>query len=143
MTRIITTVALDLEGTLISTAVSQIPRPGLHAFLDALHEWVPRVVIFTAVREPAFRQIAARLVLDGYAPQWFADIEYVCWSGEVKDLRFIQGVAPMSVLIVDDLDAYIHQDQIAQLVRIAPFEPPYSADDTALADALCRICAAL
>lgn len=31
-----TVLALDLEGTLISNAMSQIPRPGLHAFLTML-----------------------------------------------------------------------------------------------------------
>jgi hypothetical protein len=29
-----TILALDLEGTLISNAISQIPRPGLHCFLE-------------------------------------------------------------------------------------------------------------
>jgi hypothetical protein len=50
------TIALDLEGTLISNAVSQFPRPGLFTFLEYCHENF-RLVIFTAVNEVRFRSI--------------------------------------------------------------------------------------
>ena len=43
--------ALDLEGTLISNAMSCIPRPGLFAFLEGCREMFARVVLFTAVLE--------------------------------------------------------------------------------------------
>jgi hypothetical protein len=51
------TIALDLEGTLISNAVSQFPRSGLFAFLKYCHENFDRLVIFTAVNEVRFRSI--------------------------------------------------------------------------------------
>lgn len=70
-------IALDLEGTLISNAVSQIPRPGLWQFLEGCRSLAVRVVIFTAVSEDRFRAIAERLVEDGLAPPWFSGIEYV------------------------------------------------------------------
>jgi predicted HAD superfamily phosphohydrolase YqeG len=52
------TIALDLEGTLISNAVSQFPRPGLFAFLEYCYQNFVRLVIFTAVNEVRFRSIA-------------------------------------------------------------------------------------
>jgi hypothetical protein len=57
--------ALDLEGTLISNAVSQFPRPGLFIFLEYCHQnfvgvasrFETRLVIFTAVNEVRFRYV--------------------------------------------------------------------------------------
>jgi hypothetical protein len=43
--------ALDLEGTLISNAASQIPRPGLYEFLASCQQLFQRIVIFTTVSE--------------------------------------------------------------------------------------------
>jgi hypothetical protein len=84
----ITTLALDLEGTLISNAMSQIPRPGLFEFLGRCAALFPRLVMFTTVNEDKFRQIARLLVEEGKAPAWFANIEYVNWQGETKNLEF-------------------------------------------------------
>jgi hypothetical protein len=63
------TIALDLEGTLISNAVSQFPRPGLFTFLEYCYEnfvgvasrLETRLVIFTAVNEVRFRSISRTL----------------------------------------------------------------------------------
>jgi hypothetical protein len=52
------TIALDLEGTLISNAVSQFPRPGLFTFLEYCHQNFDRSVVFTAVNEVRFRSLA-------------------------------------------------------------------------------------
>ena len=81
--------ALDLEGTLISNAMSQIPRPGLFAFLEKCRELFPRVVMFTTVKEERFRKIAHLLVEENVAPTWFASVEYVTWEGKTKDLSFV------------------------------------------------------
>ena len=78
-------IALDLEGTLISNAVSQIPRPGLYKFLELCRSITNRVVIFTSVGEEVFRSIAKELVKEGYAPEWFAEMEYIQWEGETKN----------------------------------------------------------
>ena len=64
-------IALDLEGTLISNAVSQFPRPGLYSFLEYCHQNFHRVVIFTAVNELKFRQIAKTLIQQNKAPNFF------------------------------------------------------------------------
>ncbi|ABC30146.1 hypothetical protein HCH_03396 [Hahella chejuensis KCTC 2396] len=69
--------ALDLEGTLISNAMSQIPRPNLHPFLTNCKQAFQRIVIFTAINEERFRKIAILLSDEGVAPEWFKDIEYI------------------------------------------------------------------
>ncbi|MFS1985138.1 hypothetical protein BCU00_015100 [Vibrio breoganii] len=85
----IKTIALDLEGTLISNAISQIPRPHLYEFLEGCREITSRIVMYTTFSEVRFRQIAQLLVSEGSAPDWFAATEYINWSGSKKDLTFI------------------------------------------------------
>jgi hypothetical protein len=125
--------ALDLEGTLISNAMSQIPRPGLFDFLRRCQELFPRVVMFTTVKEPRFRDIAALLVKEGAAPDWFADIEYVTWHGETKDLNFVPRADPSEVILVDDFEKYVHPGQESRWLQIDYFDYPYEASDEGLA----------
>lgn len=49
-----TIIALDLEGTLISNAISQIRRPHLFTFLVGCREVAHRIVMFTTVSESRF-----------------------------------------------------------------------------------------
>ena len=51
-------IALDLERTLISNAVSQFPRHGLFDFLENCRSISERIVIFTTVEDILFRSIA-------------------------------------------------------------------------------------
>jgi hypothetical protein len=44
-------VALNLEGTLISNAISAFPRPGLKLFIENVLKTADRVVMFTTVPE--------------------------------------------------------------------------------------------
>jgi hypothetical protein len=131
-----TVLALDLEGTLISNAMSQIPRPGLYEFLARCREIFPRVVMFTTVKEDRFRKIARLLVEEGVAPKWFATVEYVEWQGETKDLSFVQGVSWDEVLLVDDFEKYVHPGQERQWLQVEYFDYPYEASDTGLAKIL-------
>lgn len=131
--------ALDLEGTLISNAVSQIPRPGLYPFLVACRDMFERIVMFTAVRETRFREIARTLVATGYAPDWFATIEYVDWHGAQKDLRVIPNADVERVVLLDDHEGYVRDDQRAYWQPVVCFEHPYPATD----DELRRILEAL
>ena len=126
------TLALDLEGTLISNAMSCFPRPGLRSFLEQAGELFPRVVMFSAVAEPRLRAILQLLAAEGAAPPWLAACECVPWEGEVKDLRFIPGAAVAETLLVDDLEAYILPEQREQWVPIAPFASPYPDTDREL-----------
>jgi NLI interacting factor-like phosphatase len=126
------TIALDLEGTLISNAVSQFPRPGLFTFLEYCHQNFDRLVIFTAVNEVHFRSIARTLVEVGDVPAWFVDLEYINWTGTYKDLSFIpQGTFDRTILI-DDRIEYIHPNQKDRWIEIPGYEHPYPNDDREL-----------
>ena len=46
--------ALDLEGTLISNAMSQIVRPHLKFFLEEVNVKFDKIVIYTAVSEEKY-----------------------------------------------------------------------------------------
>lgn len=122
-------IALDVEGTLISNAMSQIARPGLHDFLEACRNLCNRVVIFTTVKENLFFEIANTLVDEGLAPGWLKDIEYIAWSGATKNLTFIKDVDVSEVVIIDDFAGYIHPEQISQWIEISQFCHPYSDTD--------------
>jgi len=135
-TRRIKVLALDLEGTLISNAMSQIPRPGLFQFLSRCRELFPRVVIFTTVREERFRNIAQLLVEEGAAPAWFTSIEYVTWQGQTKDLSFIPGIEVEEALLVDDYEIYVHPGQEAQWMQVKYFDSPYDPSDVGLDELL-------
>lgn len=69
-----TILALDLEGTLISNAISQIPVPGLYWFLEEIHALFDQLAMFTTVPEDRFRSIAALLAREGSAPAWFMEL---------------------------------------------------------------------
>ncbi|AGX88739.1 NIF family HAD-type phosphatase [Candidatus Symbiobacter mobilis] len=137
---------LDLEGTLISNSMSQIPRPGLFAFLEECRALFSRILIFTAVREDRFRQIAHLLVEERVAPPWFATVEFVSWEGKTKDLRFVQDALVHETLLVDDFEAYVHPGQESQWVKVDGFDFPYSDKDEGLArvlsDLKLRLCVA-
>jgi hypothetical protein len=125
--------ALDLEGTLISNAVSQIARPGLFDFLTRCKDLFPRLVMFTTVDETKFREIAALLIKEGFAPSWFKDVEYVTWHGNTKNLEFVPDSKIEEILLVDDFEQYVHEGQECQWVRIKHFDYPYPETDVGLA----------
>ncbi|NJK75479.1 MAG: hypothetical protein HC942_17440 [Microcoleus sp. SU_5_6] len=103
--------ALDLEGTLISNAVSQFSRPGLYNFLEYCHNNFCRIVIFTAVSELSFRKIAIALADAGKVPSWFVNLEYINWDGKYKDLCFVPETKFTEVILIDDREEYIKQEQ--------------------------------
>ena len=131
--------ALDLEGTLISNAVSVFPRPGLRELLESCCQVFNEIVLFTSVPEHRAREILNFLVDEGHAPAWFQEIEYVVWSGKYKDLNFVSGVTPREVLLVDDQESYIHPEQKEQWLPIQEYAYPYEDGDRALVDLEKRI----
>ena len=135
--------ALDLEGTLISNAVSCFPRPGLYAFLEFCRDRFDRVVLFTTVPENRCRPILNALVDEGSAPAWLRDIEFVEWTGPHKDLRFIRDADAATALLVDDLETYVHPEQRSQWIPIAQFAAPYPPTDTELGHVIERLRARL
>ncbi len=124
--------ALDLEGTLISSAVSQFPRPGLRDFLVWALASFERVVIFTSVRSEVARSVLATLVEYGDAPAAFADVEIVAWQGRVKDLCFVRGATPAEVVLVDDQERVIEPSQRDRWVSVAEWDDPAVTDDREL-----------
>jgi len=133
-----TILALDLEGTLISNAISQIPRPGLRHFLEDVKPHFKQLVVFTTVPEERFRRIASLLVGEGSAPPWFPLLHYVEWSGRTKDLAF---VSPRigEALLLDDHGPYVHPGQEHLWVEIPLFGSPYAPDDDGLEIGLARL----
>jgi len=133
-----TILAMDLEGTLISNAVSQIPRPGLFSFLQYVHSRFSRLVIFTSVPEPLARRICNLLVSEKVAPVWFAHVPYVVWEGPTKDLRFVVPEVGQALLF-DDHSPYVHPGQEKLWVEIPLFGTPYADGDTGFDLAKLRI----
>ena len=122
--------ALDLEGTLISNAMSQFPRTGLHAFLVSSAELFGKnnIVIYTTVSQTLFRDIANRLYDEGHVPEWFTTIRYIEWAGQIKDLRCVSADIE-KVLLVDDFEGYIEPQQKHRWVEMTPYIHPYHDDD--------------
>lgn len=123
------TLALDLEGTLISNAMSQLPRQGLYAFMEGCAQRFERVVIFSAVRAERTRAILERLAAHEDVPGWVGAMEIVRWHGVYKALRFVDAAHPERVWLVDDLETYVLPSQREQWWPIAPFDAPYAPDD--------------
>lgn len=135
----ISVLALDLEGTLISNAISQIPRPGLFSFLISCRALFPRIVMYTTVSEARFRAIARLLVSEGAAPDWFAEFDVVNWNGKKKDLALISDAALEDCLLVDDFEGYVQGGQREQWVRVACFGQPYDMSDRELESTLLEL----
>src|SRR5262249_29876686 len=120
--------ALDLERTLISDAMSAEPRPGLLDFLTFCNSRFERVALFTCVEESVAWEILNALSRSGHVPPEFLErLEYVEWSGEYKDLCFIPSSAPEEVLLVDDDSAWVHPAQRDRWVAVAAWDG--GADD--------------
>jgi hypothetical protein len=132
-------IALDLEGTLISNAMSQIPRPGLYKFLEGCKSICERMVIFTTVKEDRFRNIANLLVEEKYAPEWFGTLEYITWEGKTKDLSFIPRGQVEKTVLVDDFYIYVHPGQEIQWLEVKQFAHPYSEIDRELESTLVEL----
>lgn len=133
-----TVLALDLEGTLISNAISQIPRPGLLLFLGEVHARFDSLKMFTTVPEERFRSIAELLVREGSVPEWFARLPYIHWAGRTKDLRL---ASPRlgDALLLDDHAPYVHPGQESLWIEVPLFGSPYASEDVGLDIALQRL----
>lgn len=132
------TIALDLEGTLITDAEERIPRRGLYSFLESCRE-VGRVVIYTMVGETSFREAARELVSGGHAPDWFPKIEhYHCGRGEYKDLNRIADTDADHAVLVDDISGFVAPGQIRRWIPVM-FVDPAIPDDIEFDLAIWRI----
>lgn len=118
-------IALDLEGTLISNAMSQIPRPGLYTFIETCLKNTNHLVLYSAVNPSRCRKILQVLAGENDVPVWFADIGIVEWNyrdhSAKKDLTLIQKNWTRGIL-VDDMKDYVATEQIISWVPIANFD---------------------
>ena len=134
-----TVLALGLEGTLVSNAVSQIPRPGLLEFLEACRERFGRVVIFSSTTEAKFRHLAHELARRGEAPGWLVSAEFVAWTGPWKERRFVPGAAAGRYLLLDAREEHVPPGERESWVRVPEFAWPYGDDDDALPAVLAEL----
>lgn len=115
---------LALEGTLIESAASPTPRPGLRDFLDECEQLFNKIVLIPALREEVARHIVQRLAAEGSAPAWLADIHCVHWEGRHKDLMLVPGFFDASlVVLLDDDPACVEPDQEGMHVWISSYDP--------------------
>lgn len=136
-----TTLALDIEGTLISHASTMVPRPGLFEFLLFCRQHFERIVFLSFVDEERGRQLLNHFADHGHMPEWVRTTEYFHAQGGrpgAKDLRQL-GVDPEQALLVDDQPQVLPKDQLHRLVQVPEFKEPFPADDYGLADARSRI----
>jgi len=73
----VTTIALDLEGTLISNAVSQFPRKGLYEFVEFCGSNFESVVFYTAVGDEIACEVVSGLAAEGLMPGWSPGLPFV------------------------------------------------------------------
>lgn len=133
-----TTVALDLEGTLISHASTMVPRPGLYDFLTFCRDNFERVVFFSFVEEIRGRAILNRLADSGHMPDWVRTAEYVHAEGGrpgAKDLRQL-GVDPEQALLVDDQPQVLPREQLHRMVQVPEFKEPFDDNGSVLRDVM-------
>jgi len=126
---------LDLEGTLISNAVSQIPRPGLYTFLESVSE-VCDLMLYTSVSSERVNAIRNLLVKEGVAPAWFLDLSVCHPSGTIKDKA---RCGRYDAMLLDDQAAVVAPGEESWWVPIVEYLPPYSDDDRELVQALATI----
>lgn len=74
---------LDLEGTLISNAVSQIPRPGLYSFLESVSR-ICDLALYTSVSPERLQSIQDVLIREKAVPPWFINLPSFHPKGTTK-----------------------------------------------------------
>lgn len=117
--------ALGLEGTLVSDATSRIPRPGLYRFLQYCDLMFDDVVVFTTVQEAVFRAIAERLAEEGHAPRSFGRIRHVHYADGKNELDRVSRFGGTAMTLFVDHVAAPLAGRETSWVYSPPFEGPY------------------
>ena len=123
---------LDLEGTLISNAVSQIPRPGLFQFLEQVAKLCD-LMLYTSVSFERVEGIRNLLVKEDVVPVWFRDISVIRPDNTHKPKI---ACGRQDAFLLDDQSGVIVPGEEDWLVAIPEYLPPYSDNDRALDRAL-------
>lgn len=74
------------------------------------------------------RDVAKLLAIEGYAPHRFAQLRYVHWSGNTKDLSYVSSRMGEH-LFLDDYSPYVHPGREHLRAKILLSESPYSPED--------------
>lgn len=111
---------LDLEGTLISNAISQIPRPGLFPFLQRVAELCD-LMIYTSVSFERVEAIRNLLVVEENAPSWFRDVYVI---RPEKTLKPKAACGREDALLLDDQPNVIVPGEEDWFVAIPEYRPP-------------------
>jgi len=130
-----TLLCMDLKGTLISNAVSQIPRPGLRTFLESVWE-VCDLMLYTSVSSVRVHMIRNLLVEEGVAPVWFLDLPVCHPDGTIKDKA---RCGRSDAFLLDDQAVVVAPGEESWWVPVAEYLPPYSDDDLELVKAFATI----
>jgi hypothetical protein len=123
---------LDLEGTLISNAVSQIPRPGLYRFLEHASVLCD-LMLYTSVSRERVDSIRRLLIEEQVAPKWFVELPVIHPTDTVK---YKNRCGRSCALLLDDQVAVLAAGEEDWWVPILEFSPPYSEQDCELLKAL-------
>ena len=120
---------LDLEGTLITSAVSIIPRPGLYDFLEYCNNKFDEIVVMTAISLDRFKEVKNTLLNFQEVPQWFEYVQYINYSdkpesnyGEYKDLQCVPNWKEKEIIIIDDMESYIRPEQKDRWIPITTYD---------------------
>src|SRR5262249_7840352 len=115
--------ALDLERTLIDDAMSGRPRHGLFDFLSFCQVRFERLALFTCVERPdAWEGLTPRSAHGPGPADFLRRLEYVQWSGEYKDLRFIPDSQPAEAILIDDDPGWVRPEQREWFVAVAAWD---------------------
>lgn len=128
-----TLVCLDLEGTLISNAVSQIPRSNLYSFLTEVRAFA-QLVLFTSVSPARTREIQRLLISEGTVPHWFGELDALHPAQTVKQINQAVDYAPRAkrYFLIDDHASCIEENHRDWWIEVNEFLPPYDKDEELL-----------
>ncbi|MBO6812120.1 MULTISPECIES: NIF family HAD-type phosphatase [Marinobacter] len=126
---------LDLEGTLISNAISQIPRPGLFSFLERVVQ-ICDLSLYTSVSAERVDSIRRLLIAENAAPDWLLFLPVIRPEGSIK---FKALAGRVDALLLDDQPSVLAPGEESWWVPIKEFAPPYSDDDRELDVALALV----
>jgi serine/threonine-protein kinase len=125
-------IAIDLEGTILTTAYRPVPRPKLDDFARFCLAEFQRIFIYTAVEPQLAWAILRGFAAERTLPTAFLErAEMVDWprgeGGSLKDLRRL-GLPLSWVLLLDDMASWVVPDQLHRWVRISAYDEPRPGD---------------
>lgn len=123
--------AVDLEGTLVSNAVSAFARPGLGAFLGWASTRFAEVVLYTAVRTERAEAVLDAVVELDDIPSSVLPARVITQVDRCKRLHRVAD-DDWAVLLVDDQAGAVCPAEVDRWIRIEEWSAPYARDDAGL-----------